>query len=420
MQLPLSVFQTTFSAIGCIAQIILIFISSWYIATAIPVLMAVLYVVQRIYLRTSRQLRFLDIEAKSPLFTLFIEAISGLVTIRSFGFTQYFENRNAEALNMSQRPYYLLYCIQQWLNLVLDLIVAAVAIVLVSVATTTRNSADAGLMAVALTNVVNFSASLKGLIVSWTLLETSLGALSRVRSFTIQTASENLPAECVVPPDFWPQKGDIYFKNVSASYKLVLTFMLEKQSANYRNSQHDGLRSPQYLALDRTRSKGWNLWTHWQVRVEPHPHHPSFADTCFSGKSSLLSTFFRMIELVSGSIIFDGIDITTIPRHELRSRLVIIPQEPFFIIGSVRQNLDPSLTVADHEIITLLKEVSLWGYVQTAGGLDVELNEENFSHGQRQLLCLARGLLRQSPIVIMDEPTSRFVICRACCESELI
>ena len=117
-----------------------------------------------------------------------------------------------------------------------------------------------------------------------------------------------------------------------------------------------------------------------------------------------------MLELTSGTILIDDIDISKLPRSELRTRLNTIPQEPFFLHGTVRLNVDPfgKSSHDDSIIIQALKVVRLWEYIESKGGLDLELSEDLLSHGQRQLFCLARALCNSSSIVIMDEATSRY------------
>ena len=123
-------------------------------AATVPLLIAVIWVLQHVYLRTSRQLRLLDLEARSPLYSHFLETLSGLSTIRAFGWEVENKEQNKRLLDFSQRPYYLLYCVQRWLNLVLDLIVAAEAVVVVGLALGLRTSTTAGLLGVSLNNIL--------------------------------------------------------------------------------------------------------------------------------------------------------------------------------------------------------------------------------------------------------------------------
>jgi ABC-type multidrug transport system fused ATPase/permease subunit len=132
-------------------------------------------------------------------------------------------------------------------------------------------------------------------------------------------------------------------------------------------------------------------------------------DFFLSGKSSLILSIFRMIELTSGTITLDGIDVSTIPRQEIRSRISSVSQDTFLLKGTVRLNADLTGSLPDGAIIKALKSVHLWSIVYEKGGLDVDIEELFLSHGQKQLFCLARAMLRPSSIVILDEATSKSV-----------
>jgi ATP-binding cassette, subfamily C (CFTR/MRP), member 1 len=117
---------------------------------------------------------------------------------------------------------------------------------------------------------------------------------------------------------------------------------------------------------------------------------------------------FKMIDLSgSGSISIDDIDIASIPSGVLRSALNAVPQEPFFLAGSVRLNIDPYGSSTDEQVLEALSKVQLRSVIEDKGGLDADLEKDSLSHGQRQLFCLARAILRQSKIVVLDEITSR-------------
>jgi ATP-binding cassette subfamily C (CFTR/MRP) protein 1 len=119
-----------------------------------PFLVLALWGLQNVYLRTSRQLRLLDLESKSPLFSHFLESVSGLSTIRAFGWESRFRTRNERLVDQSQRPQYLLYCSQRWLNLVLDLIAGAQAVLVISLAVSFRHSTNPGLLGVSLNSIL--------------------------------------------------------------------------------------------------------------------------------------------------------------------------------------------------------------------------------------------------------------------------
>lgn len=132
-------------------------------------------------------------------------------------------------------------------------------------------------------------------------------------------------------------------------------------------------------------------------------------DNLCSGKSSLVATLARTLDLQSGSIIIDDIDVTTIPRQCLRSKIINVPQDPFLLPGTIRYNVDPWNALTDQEIIDILREVCLWDFLAEKGGVEADANEHLHSASQRQLLCFARALALPGSILIMDEATSRQV-----------
>jgi ATP-binding cassette subfamily C (CFTR/MRP) protein 1 len=187
-------------------------------ALTAPVLLLAVYFLQKFYLRTSRQMRFLDLECTSPLYTHVAETLEGLSTIRAFGWQEAFMKTNIERLDISQKPSYLLYCIQRWLGLVLQLLVAVMAVVVVALATSLTGTTSGGRLGVSLSQIVTFNSSLGYLLMFWTMLETCLGAIARLKGFQEGTKSEDKPEETFIPGDDWPSNGAIEFKNVSASY----------------------------------------------------------------------------------------------------------------------------------------------------------------------------------------------------------
>ncbi|KAM3077467.1 hypothetical protein ACMFMG_006808 [Clarireedia jacksonii] len=378
LTLPSALINTAFQIGASIAMGILVCIATKYIAAIVPFICVVLFYVQRFYLRTSRQIRIMDIEAKAPLYSHFIESLYGLATIRAFGWSRNSIRANTRLLDRSQRPYYLLFCIQRWLTLVLDLSVACIAIILMGLTVALKNKISPGLLGIALVNIMEFGQVLSLLISSWTLLETFLGGIARIKSFATNTPCEDLEGEVQIPPPEWPSRGVVSFDNISASYNTnsASTMVLNSISFSATHGTKIGI-------VGRTGS----------------------------GKSSLLLTLFRMLDLSQGSIIIDGIDISSVPRHKIRSRLTILPQDPFFLSGTVRLNADPLGRKSDEEIISALVKVGLWEAIRENGGLDAWIggsgSGEFLSEGQKQLFCLAGAILKKSKILVLDEATSR-------------
>jgi ATP-binding cassette subfamily C (CFTR/MRP) protein 1 len=214
MELPLGLLNVVLSLFSLFGQIFLITVSSPWAGLAFPFILAIVYAVHGFYLRTSRQLRLMDIDAKSPLYTNFLETLSGLPTIRAFGWTQKSLEQGRKLLDQSQEPAYLLRMIQRWLILYVDLIVACVALIVVTLSVVRWS--DAGITGVAVTQVLSMSLVLRMTLITWTSFETSTGAIARVKNFTEQTPSEHKECEVNEPPLDWPHTGKIEFVDVTA------------------------------------------------------------------------------------------------------------------------------------------------------------------------------------------------------------
>lgn len=200
------------------AKVIILLVFSQYLGAAVPVFAVVLYFLQRFYLRTSRQIRLLGIEAKAPLYTRFLESTSGAATIRAFGWQSHYQDGMYQVIDTSQRPVYFQSCIQHWLTFMLDVIVAALSAVLVAVVTTWKGDFSPGSAGVSLVMIVGFNSTLSRLITNWTATESSVGAVARVRRFVTRTETEDKGHGTVGIVAQWPQSGAVLFTDVIASY----------------------------------------------------------------------------------------------------------------------------------------------------------------------------------------------------------
>jgi ATP-binding cassette subfamily C (CFTR/MRP) protein 1 len=379
-ELPFAYIETTLTAFQTLVSAGLMVATAQYFLATFPLMLLVLYFLQKFYLRTSRQIRLLDIEAKAPLYSHFQETLSGLATVRAFGWTRAFVDKHIELLDQSQRPFYLLYCIQRWLQVVLDLMVAALATILMMIVVGTRHEINPSLVGLGMLNVMTFNNNLTGLIKDWTQLEISIGAIARIRDFVRDTECEVKPREDVEPAENWPQSGALQIQSFSASYSETSVPVLHSISLDIKAGEKIGI-----------------------------------CGRSGSGKSSLLASLLHILETRNGSISIDGKDIAYMPRDSLRQRLNVITQEPYWITsGSVRFNMDPwhqpsaiatspEPSYTDAQLISALTRCQIWPIILANGGLSAKMDADFLSHGQRQLFCLARAILRKSKVVILDE-----------------
>ncbi|KAL9616750.1 MAG: hypothetical protein Q9160_008407 [Pyrenula sp. 1 TL-2023] len=373
MVLPTQAAQFTTGAAYCIVQFEIICIVGKYLTATIPVIAAVLFFLQRYYLRTSRQLRLVDIEAKAPLYKHFAETVSGVTTIRVYGQNPVFYRQLQRMLDLAQAPYYMLFCIQQWLVLVLDLTVGSLAVVIAAIAlfpsvSSSHSGISTGSLGVALVIVLQFNGLLSQSIQAWTKLETSIGAVYRVQQFVRDTPQEAVGSR--IPQPGWPVLGSIRFANVFARYATDSPPVLADLNLNINPGEKIAICGPSG-----------------------------------SGKSTILKALLRMIE-IQGCVAIDDVDLSHLSGDDLRSRLNVLPQKSFFIPGTIRVKLDSRGISALDAIQGAVEKLGLWGRVCDIGGLDADLDPTQWSQGEKQLLCLARALLTPSKVLILDEATS--------------
>ncbi|KAK8053968.1 ABC multidrug transporter [Apiospora saccharicola] len=369
MELPNALLNALLGVFEVIAGAAVIMSSAPAIAVSYPFLALLLYFVQRFYLRTSRQMRFLDLEAKSPLYTHFRDTTHGIESIRAFDFTEEDREKNRKLLDTSQRPAYLLVMVQQWLVMVMNFVVMVLCVVLTSLAVKLRS--NSGFTGASLVSLMSFGYQIAYTIVFYTQLETSIGAVSRLRAFNETVKPEDRDGEDLVVPENWPEKGEIELKSICASY----------------NTEVNEDKEPD-LAL-----KNINL------KISPG-EKVAICGRTGSGKSSLIAYLLKLLDPLPGKAAIANIDQTPLDRLDrptLRRRIIAIPQEAVFLPdgSTFRANLDPFGAATEADCRAVLETVDLWAFVEDRGGLEAGMSAGTFSQGQRQIFSLARAVLRR-------------------------
>lgn len=303
-----------------------------------------------------------------------MDTIKGVATIRAFGWIQADIDSNNELLDTSQRPSYLLAMIQKWLMATLQLLVAGIAVLLVGLSTQLGSSA--GLTGASLVTLLTFGETLAFLITNYTALETSIGAVSRLRTFSETVKPEDQPGEDIEPPEQWPQGGRIDIKGVSASY--------DSESGNQSDST---LEAPKLVLRDLN------------LTITPG-QKVAVCGRTGSGKSTLILLLLRLLDPLphcSSNIEIDGVPFHRIDRTTLRKRIIAIPQDAVFLPdgSTIKSNIDPLASATDDECQLALKTVGLAGFVTDRGGLEAGMSADDLSAGQKQLFSLGRAILRK-------------------------
>ncbi|CAJ0967195.1 unnamed protein product [Ranitomeya imitator] len=358
-----------------ILEILLVIAIATPLAAVAFVPLGLLYFfLQRFYVATSRQLKRLDAVSKSPLYTHFNETLQGVNVIRAFKEQKHFIQDSNLRLNTNQRFYFSSFVANRWLSVRCDLLSNFIVFTVAIVGVLFRESISPGLVGLAIVNSLRLTGVLKEAVHTATDMETNSVSVERVKEYCDVEPEAPWTSEHDSAPSEWPHSGKIEFQNYGLRYRKDLELALKKVTASIEPGEKVGI-------VGRTGA----------------------------GKSSLTLGLFRILEPATGTIHIDGIDVSKLGLHELRSKITIIPQDPVLFFGSLRMNLDPFDNYSDEDIWTALELAHLKSF---ASSLPDSLNHmcseggENLSVGQRQLVCLARALLRKTKILVLDEATA--------------
>jgi len=336
-------------------------------------LLILYYFIQEIYRRTSRELKRIDSLTRSPLYANITETIQGLPTIRAYDAQDRFIKTNQFFIDENNRPQEQLIVAQRWLGIRLEFVGSFLVLFNGVFGMLFKNSISPSLLGLSLSYALQVTGSLNRLVRDFSDAEVNMNSAERLLYYTTDIEIEDQTG--LDPPKDWPNKGKIEFKDLTMRYAPHLPPILQNINLDIKSYENIGV-------VGRTGA----------------------------GKSSIIMTLFRLVAPEAGSAItIDDVSIMDLKLNELRQRISIIPQDPTLFSGTVRFNMDPFNEHTDEEIWKGLENASMKQAISELDGkLDAEVrtNGENFSVGQRQLLCLARAMIRDSPILVMDEATA--------------
>lgn len=373
------------------------------------------WVVGVFYLRASRDLKRLESVQRSPLFQQFGETLSGMTTIRAYGDERRFIRENLNKINTQSRPFIYLWACNRWLAFRTDLLGDLVSFFAGVFVILSLDTIDAGAAGISLSYAIGFTENVLWLVRLYALNEQNMNSVERIKEYLdVEQESEQV-IEGNRPPANWPSQGSIEFINYTTSYRKELDPVLRNLSFKINAKEKVGI-------VGRTGA----------------------------GKSSLALAIFRALEADEGKILIDDVDVGLIGLRDLREGITIVPQDPTLFMGTIRSNLDPFDVYTDEQIFEALRKVQLIGPNEsttrpqtptaanmlpstptiitteegatssTAGSITPATNKNvfldlsstvsesgsNLSQGQRQLLCLARAILKNPSVLVMDEATA--------------
>ena len=374
--------QLIFALNGSIGQIFQVFCIVCLIAYIVPFLLIgipfAMYLalkIQSFYLSSSRELMRLESISRSPIIQNFTETVNGLSTIRAFGLEKLFIKRNEDLTNINTGLVFYQQACNCWLGIALeivsDIILTGSSLFIVS----SKNTMDTGLAALCLSYAITLPDNIYFLVFASSFLENQMVSVERCHQLAqIEGEAPRIRfKDQELKNRKWPIKGTIEFDEYQMKYRDDTEIVLRGVTGKVKGSEKIGI-------VGRTGS----------------------------GKSSICLSLFRLIEPFSGRILIDGVDIEEIGLDLLRQKICVIPQEPTLFQATLRENLDPFLEHTNEELAVALNHVEIFQGEDLIQALDKEVKENggNFSAGQRQLICIARALLRNSKIIFLDEATA--------------
>nr|XP_023677559.1 multidrug resistance-associated protein 1-like [Paramormyrops kingsleyae] len=330
--------------------------------------------IQSFYVATSCQLRRLESVSRSPIYTHFNETVQGASVIRAFGEQSRFISEANARVDHNQTSYFPRFVATRWLAVNLEFLGNVLVLAASILSVMGKDTLSPGIVGLAVSHCLQVTDILSWIVRSWTDVENNIVSVERVKEYADTSKEAPWTTENISLPVTWPQAGTIVFQGYGLQYRRGLDWALKDISLSIQEREKVGI-------VGRTGA----------------------------GKSSLALGIFRILEASKGMIYIDGINIAEVGLHDLRSRITIIPQDPVLFSGSLRMNLDPFDRYSDEVVWSALELAHLKSFVSSLPdklGHECSEGGENLSLGQRQLLCLARALLRRTKVLVLDEATA--------------
>ncbi|KPM02613.1 ABC transporter-like protein 1 [Sarcoptes scabiei] len=350
------------------AVFILCALLNYYVLIPFVILAFVLYWVIKFYVNTARNIKRLEANARSPLFNQMATTLAGLPTIRSYQAEKMFIEKFTQIQNTHSSVLFTFLSASRLFGIIMEVMCLIYIYCLIFYLLLNLEQFPGSIIGLTISQSLTLTSSFNWGVRQTTEVETYMTSVKRIIEFG-KLDKENIDDCKTIPPDEWPTKGDVVFENVCLHYPGCDEPVLKNLTFSIKAGEKIGI-------VGRTGA----------------------------GKSSIITALFRLTQ-PAGKIYIDGIDTSEIALTTLRKNLSIIPQEPIFFSGTIRKNLDPFNEKSDPELWNAIEKVQLKSKILS---LDASVSESgtDFSVGQKQLICLARAIIRKNRILVLDEATA--------------